>query len=760
MRQCRSRNDDQYFYRERRIRLISHREMILFQILAISTTLVGAFSPSFITNCLPNTISEKHSTFGLEHVPLQNHLYRHRDFKTFKKSARSDQRNENDTENDDDDDEIDQPPSFDYFDENNVSLTSSQIDRFTVTKLKQQLRFRGQKVTGKKADLVARLKISLQISENNGNSSPEILEPDLVDMDVPSEQNGKKSEARAFAESQDKELLDVTAYLDEEDKGKETKSSTIGDDDDISEVIDSKEDSSNPETWGDEAKIVEDYEGRSVVVDGLSRTVIQYRGYNNTKVQAYVVASRDALRAYLSGGDRTLLSPEEQVKQIQIAREKASKVPLKPNDIQGIDEGDEEGIYKNVVEREYGDWGKYSLTGAQLSAQEVQGVLFLSDVYGPFTEDTKLLADKIAFECQPMVVMVPDIFGGNPWEEDKKNPGFNKNNESYEDWRATHSDQRASVNIRAAAASLREQYAVSSVSVFGTCYGGGRALEAAAGWYPNNIMDDFGGRPGPPPVDPAVCISWYPARYDAKALFGENSVGRMANSGGSKTAIMAIFAEEDNIPGARPEDAAELKALLENDDRVKDLMVKIFPGVGHGFAHIGISNDFVEEDRFLKEEFGGMGTSNYGSGDAEVACLLSTAFLETYSRVFMPTIGPAVKDDENEKWTGLEMFDTAIENGRNIRQEIDDAISSHEDEELDFQRFHPDDFKTPIDDLEETDEELTKQTMGSTPHGFSPDGDDFETFMKKIKAAAVRGDLDYTPGFGDIPLDDTEEAYW
>ena len=36
-----------------------------------------------------------------------------------------------------------------------------------------------------------------------------------------------------------------------------------------------------------------------------------------------------------------------------------------------------------------------------------------------------------------------------------------------------------SVDIRAAAVALREQYGVRSVSIFGTCFGGGRALEAA-----------------------------------------------------------------------------------------------------------------------------------------------------------------------------------------------------------------------------------------------------------------------------------------
>ena len=60
--------------------------------------------------------------------------------------------------------------------------------------------------------------------------------------------------------------------------------------------------SSSPEVWGEDAKIVQDYEGRSIVVDGLSRTVIEYKGSNNTIVQAYVVGSRDSLRKFLRGG--------------------------------------------------------------------------------------------------------------------------------------------------------------------------------------------------------------------------------------------------------------------------------------------------------------------------------------------------------------------------------------------------------------------------------------------------------------------------
>jgi hypothetical protein len=60
-----------------------------------------------------------------------------------------------------------------------------------------------------------------------------------------------------------------------------------------------------------------------------------------------------------------------------------------------------------------------------------------------------------------------------------------------------HPDDRVSVDIRAAAAALREQYGVSSVSLFGSCYGGGRALEATARVYPKDTMDDVNGEEGP-----------------------------------------------------------------------------------------------------------------------------------------------------------------------------------------------------------------------------------------------------------------------
>ena len=364
-----------------------------------------------------------------------------------------------------------------------------------MNQLRQQLRLRGKKVGGKKTELIERL---LDVR---------IINPEIVDMENDNDDTdaaaGKaKSKAREFANARGKELIDVTAYLEDNDKGKETKTKK-GEDDSLEDKdADSNkpEADSSPETWGNEAKMVEDYDGRSVVMDGLSRTVVEFKGSNKKGVNAYVVASRDSLKAYLAGGDRgnNASDLETAMRNIQIAKEKASKVPVRMEDVQGEDVDDEEGLYKNILDRDYGDWGKYSMTGVQLSSSEVKGVLLLSDVNGPFSDDMQTLADKIAFECQPVVVFAPDLFRGKPWKEDEENPGFNGGGESYEEWRACHPDERVSVDIRAAAAALREQYGVSSISIFGTCYGGGRALEAAARVYPNDTMDDVNEEEGPP----------------------------------------------------------------------------------------------------------------------------------------------------------------------------------------------------------------------------------------------------------------------
>jgi len=229
----------------------------------------------------------------------------------------------------------------------------------------------------------------------------------------------------------------------------------------------------------------------------------------------------------------------------------------------------------------------------------------------------------------------------------------------------------------------------------------------------------------------------------------------------TKTAIMAVFAGEDTIPGATSADAATLKTCLEDDDRVKDYMVKVFPGEKHGFAHHDTHE--VEEpepvDEFLEEEFGGVPSNSMDGGNAEVAYLLSTAWIETYSRVFLPTVGPKAADDPT--WSQLDMQDLSYSNDRDIRQEMEEALDNREDVKPDFRRMHPDDFKTPMDDMESMDNESESAEVieNTTPYGISIE-EDVDTVLEKMKDAIDRDDLSWLPGAGEIPLDESGEAYW
>jgi dienelactone hydrolase len=625
-----------------------------------------------------------------------------------------------DTDLNDDDDDFD-----------NLDLTS--LNKLTIPQLKQQLRLRGLKISGKKQDLISRLLPVNAADDDDNNSNKEGSSSKTTESSSTTTENmaeeklpmpETESKAQKFAKEAGKDFIDVEAYLDDDEKGKDVK--TL----------------SNPEVWGSEAKIVDDYEGRSPVVDGLSRTVIEFRGSNQTNVQAYVVASRDAMKPFLEGGkNRTITNsdPMRRLQEIQLKREVSEKRPVRMDDDQGLDEGDENGIYKEALHREFSDWGEYTVTGAQLSADEVQGVLILSDVYGPFTEATKALAEKIAFECQPVVCMVPDLFRENPWREDGTTPGFNEQGQDYEEWRAMHCDElRVSVDIRAAGTILREQYGVSSIVVWGTCFGGGRALEIAAGYLPGGKIMDVDGMIGPLPVMPEVVVAWYPTRYNAKLLFGpdRSKMLDICEPEGRNFAVMGIFAGKDTLDGATPNDVEQLKSLLEKDNRIKDHMIKSFPDQDHGFAHnvLGRDHDESELDRFVDDEFGGSGRVTINDGDADVACLLSTAFMETYSRKFLPTTGAPISTDEEElEWNAkLNMKDfSSMPPSRDVKAEIKESLDNHKDLPLEGRYIDPGD-ESQQDDL--FDALRTMQDPNGSPELQIADDDNLETAYAKLLA--------------------------
>ncbi|KAL7522615.1 hypothetical protein ACHAWX_007323, partial [Stephanocyclus meneghinianus] len=264
-------------------------------------------------------------------------------------------------------------------------------------------------------------------------------------------------------------------------------------------------------------------------------------------------------------------------------------------------------------------------------------------------------------------------------------------------------------------------------------------------------------------VDPVACIAWYPTRYDAKKLFGKENEGfrTFENGKDRNVAVMAVFAEQDSLPGATIEDATLLKLCLDEDPRVKDAMVKIFPNQNHGFAHnlakrkkvMTEESDLNDLDRFTIDD--GYG----GSCDAEVACLLSTAWMETYTRVFLPTVGSPVRFDEDESWSRIEMNAYSQIEKRDIRKELEEAIANYEDIEIDFKRMSTsssdflDDLPQQYKEIEEEREKIKQMLIEK--YQMSPD-DDEELFEQKLQRAIDDGALSSV--MLDAYLDG--DAYW
>ncbi|EJK45678.1 hypothetical protein THAOC_35708 [Thalassiosira oceanica] len=707
---------------------------------------------------------------------------------------------------DENDDEDAMPPSIDGFGlDDDFDYNQRDLESMTVAQLKQQLRLRNRKVSGNKSQLIERLLGASNKSSPESSSEVEIeghpSHNERVVKTNPRDERRKDSETSHGssakvdeAKARGADIVDVSDYIDAEEVGKSFRASTRIKNADVVDADiedDQADESTSPyssEVWGEDARIVEDYEGRSVVVDGLSRTIIEYKGSNDTLVQAYVVGSRDALKNFLKGGEGTSdatskknshSSMEEKVYAIQQKREIESRRGLiSDNDAEGMDDAGDPGSMYSTIERDYGDFGAISPTGAQLSSSEVQGVLLLSDVYGPFTDNTQALADKIAFECQPIVVLAPDMFRGKAWTndpvEDSAGVPRNEDGNSYDEWRKLHNERRVDVDIRAAAAVLRERYAVSSIAVWGTCYGGGRALEAASAWYPGGpasyYEDEFGDRQAPPHVDPIACISWYPTRYNARKLFGKTNEGFRTFEDGRdrRIAVMAIFAEIDDLQGATPEDAVLLKKCLEDDPRISDFMVKVFPGQKHGFAHakLGVleefKNDCDSEGRFQGEDYGAPDGLVDTGGDAEVACLLSTAFMESYTRTFLPTVGTPIRDDEDARWSTLEMEGYQPREVQEVRAELERDIANYEDMKVDLTRMPRSmspllegEGSDKLQEIENERERIRQKIIAD--YDISPDDDD-ATFDAKVAKARADGALDEM--LLEAYFDEASGGYW
>lgn len=178
------------------------------------------------------------------------------------------------------------------------------------------------------------------------------------------------------------------------------------------------------------------------------------------------------------------------------------------------------------------------------------------------------------------------------------------------------------------------------------------------------------------------------------------------------------------------------------------------------------------EISFVDEEFGGGGIQPslaMDNGDAEVAFLLSSAWIETYTRQFLPTAGSPVKDDkESRAWSeNLEMPDLAEANKRDIRKELETAVKSHVDVQPDLSRMPSYQYNNEIFESEgmdtlpkveepkmsNLDEKLLEVAEDLKRIGVSKE-DDTDTYLAKLKKAYDKGDLE--SWMGQVDLDSPE----
>ncbi len=256
-------------------------------------------------------------------------------------------------------------------------------------------------------------------------------------------------------------------------------------------------------------------------------------------------------------------------------------------------DGSEVDAYIVTTKRAVREW-----EGEFKNTDETHVVIVMSDSFGYKDPNTQAAADEVAFICDT-IVAVPDLFRGQPWSCNSTDH-HHHTSADYESWRVNcANEERAIADAASCALYMKAKYQPASLGFFGMCYGGGRALELAAmaskeknellllnsnydphthNTQPKCITNPANSRNSSrclfENVAPDCIVVFYPTWYDPKMV-------------GTHVAcpIMAMFAANDKLPGARREDAAVLQQGLEANSQVIDYLLRSFQGEDDGFAH-------------------------------------------------------------------------------------------------------------------------------------------------------------------------------
>lgn len=264
----------------------------------------------------------------------------------------------------------------------------------TVVQLKVEMKARGIKQTGRKADLICKLAESLGISISDTSQSMDNIAEEiegsastyLSSTKAPLSRIAARGKQRSLPRNLPSFTLDASdkPFLDSEnsadgyssDQQERGRSSSL-----------SKPRVDQPSKRSSQASRrlsppIDDIERRKFMEDLMSRRSLKFE--------------RENARSMASKGER-------------------------------IPESDMYAVYSPQAIRPW--------DSPHAHRAETHVVLLLSDVFGWENENTRCVADQVAEICNA-IVLVPDIFRGHPWNEECRQ-------DDYEEWRASHDPVRA-----------------------------------------------------------------------------------------------------------------------------------------------------------------------------------------------------------------------------------------------------------------------------------------------------------------------------
>lgn len=174
------------------------------------------------------------------------------------------------------------------------------------------------------------------------------------------------------------------------------------------------------------------------------------------------------------------------------------------------------------------------------------GLLILSDVYGFEASSTRDFAYRVA--CNGFNVLVPDLFRGNPWVNERNRSEFDK-------WVSLHPAERVATDISTSANWMIDEFLAAGISkkmgIIGFCFGGGRLIDILA--------RDQGAI-----FSTGVCF--YGTHMDQSVM--------------SDIRVPVLFICGDSDP------LCPIEEVEDSEKRIgRGSMVVVFKGQGHAFVH-------------------------------------------------------------------------------------------------------------------------------------------------------------------------------